>query len=155
MKTYSFLFLVLIINLLGYSQDPEPTDEQGVIKVIHQFFDSLETKDSLLRRQTTLDESLIWRRYSDENPVRIDSRFSKDDIPTMHALPDVKEIPKDVDIHVHNGIAVAWVPYEFWIDKKFSHCGVDVFTLFKMDGDWKIISTAYTVEKINCDRLKP
>ena len=102
-----------------------------------------------------MDEAQIWRRYSDENPVRVDVRYSKDDLPNMHSLPDVKEIAQNFDINVYNGIATAWVPYEFWVEDKFSHCGVDVFTLFEMDGNWKIMSAAYTVEKASCNRLKP
>ena len=72
----------------------------------------------------------------------------------MQALPNVKEIALDFDINIHKGMASAWVPYEFYIDEKFSHCGVDIFTLFEMDGIWKIISVAYTVEKEHCEELK-
>jgi hypothetical protein len=71
----------------------------------------------------------------------------------MQFLPDVKEIALDFDIRVHNGIAIAWVPYEFWVEGKFSHCGVDAFTFFEMNGNWKIITVAYTIEK-NCDGFK-
>lgn len=150
----SLLLLLLTIAFNAYSQDSEITDEQQIKIVINQFFESLETRDSLLMRQTTMDEAQIWRRYSDENPVSVDLRYSKDDLPKMHTLPKVKEVALDFEITERSGIAVAWVPYEFWIEGKFSHCGIDVFTLFDMDGNWKIMSTAYTVEKENCDRLK-
>ena len=155
MKKLSLLLLLLTIGFNAHSQDSEIKDEQQIINVINQFFESLETKDSLLMRKTTMDEAQIWRRYSDENPVRVDVRYSKDDLPNMHSLPDVKEIAQNFDINVYNGIATAWVLYEFWVEDKFSHCGVDVFTLFEMDGNWKIMSAAYTVEKASCNRLKP
>ena len=67
-------------------------------------------------------------------------------------MSDVKEIAKDFDINIKDGIACAWVPYEFYIEGRFSHCGVDVFTLFEIDGEWMIVSAAYTVEKSNCDK---
>lgn len=142
------------MTIQTYSQESEKKDKQQIIAVINKFFESLEKKDSLMMRQTTLDEAQIWRRYSEEKPVRSDFRYSKDFLPKMQALPNVKEIALDFVINIHKGMASAWVPYEFYIDEKFSHCGVDIFTLFEMDGNWKIISVAYTVEKERCEELK-
>ena len=150
----SILILLLTMTIQTYSQESEKKDKQQIIAVINKFFESLEKKDSLMMRQTTLDEAQIWRRYSEEKPVRSDFRYSKDFLPKMQALPNVKEIALDFDINIHKGMASAWVPYEFYIDEKFSHCGVDIFTLFEMDGNWKIISVAYTVEKEHCEELK-
>ncbi|RAJ04791.1 hypothetical protein [Arenibacter echinorum] len=78
-------------------------------------------------------------------------RFSKNDLQEMPTDPKIKEIPLSFEISVDEGIAIAWVPYKLWVEDEFSHCGIDVFTLFEMDGKWKIISTAYTIEKENCD----
>ncbi len=150
----SILILLLTMTIQTYSQESEKKDEQQIIAVINKFFESLEKKDSLMMRQTTMDEAQIWRRYSDEKPARADFRYSKEFLPKMHSLPNVKEIALDFDINIHKGMASAWVPYEFYIDEKFSHCGVDIFTLFEMDGHWKIISVAYTVEMDHCEELK-
>jgi len=57
---------------------------------------------------------------------------------------------KDVKVEVHKGIAMFWAPYDLWIDKKFSHCGVDVFTLLKTKEGWKIVTIAYSVEPDGC-----
>ncbi len=57
-------------------------------------------------------------------------------------------------LNCYKGIAVAWVPYEFTVNGAFSHCGIDVFTLMKRDGNWQIVTAAYTVEKEDCDTLE-
>lgn len=147
------LLLVLIFAFSSYSQDSKITNEQKIKHVIHQFFESLEKKDAALMQKTTMDEAQIWRRYNNKKPIEMDMRFSKDDLPKMHSLPDVKEVALQFEISVGDGIATAWVPYEFWVEDKFSHCGIDAFTLFEVDGKWKIISAAYTVEKQKCKRL--
>lgn len=54
MKKLSLLLLLLTIGFNAHSQDSEIKDEQQIINVINQFFESLETKDSLLMRKTTL-----------------------------------------------------------------------------------------------------
>ena len=130
------------------------SDKIEIRQVIQTFFDALEQKDSLLMKSVTHRESQIWRIYPDEDPPRYNMRFEKDDLPSMHSMSDVKEIGLDISIHIHRNIAVAWVPYEFYIEDKFSHCGVDIFNLFKEENGWKIISAAYSVEKTKCDELK-
>ena len=144
-------FLLLTLTFSAYSQDSDITDEQKIKNVINQFFKSLETRDTLLMSQTTMNEAQIWRRRNNKKPLEIDMRFSKNDLQEMSTDPKIKEIPLSFEISVDKGIAIAWVPYKLWVEDEFSHCGIDVFTLFEMDGKWKIISTAYTIEKVNCD----
>ena len=115
----SILILLLTMTIQAYSQESEKKDEQQIIAIINKFFESLEKKDSLMMRQTTMDEAQIWRRYSDEKPARADFRYSKESLPKMQALPNVKEIALDFVINIHKGMASAWVPYEFYIDEKY------------------------------------
>ena len=146
--------LLLAIAVNAHSQDASNTDDHKIKAVINQFFDALEKKDSTLMKNATMTEGQIWRIYSDENPNRYDVRLFEDDIAKLGTLPPVKEIALDFEIKVHENIAVAWVPYEFWLKGEFSHCGIDVFTLFKVDDSWKIMSAAYSIERENCDKLK-
>jgi hypothetical protein len=61
----------------------------------------------------------------------------------------------DPIVHVRGSIAVVWTPYEFWIDGKTSHCGIDVFDLMKDQGVWKIANMMWTVEPEACAALRP
>lgn len=51
---------------------------------------------------------------------------------------------------VHGNLAVVWTPYDFHNGTKFSHCGVDTFTLFRTRDGWRIADLAYTVEPTGC-----
>lgn len=44
----------------------------------------------------------------------------------------------------HMELATAVMDYDFHVDGRFSHCGVDVFTLVKEPDGWRIASVAYT-----------
>jgi hypothetical protein len=59
---------------------------------------------------------------------------------------------KEVTVQIHKQIAMVWAPYDLWVNKKFSHCGVDVFTLIKTNQGWKIASLIYTVEPDACEK---
>lgn len=51
---------------------------------------------------------------------------------------------------IRGPIAVVWGEYEFWIDGRFSHCGVDSIDFVKIDGAWKIANFMWTVEREGC-----
>lgn len=56
---------------------------------------------------------------------------------------------------IRGSIAVVWAPYEFWIDGKTSHCGIDVFNFVKIDDEWRVANSMWTVEPEACDELRP
>jgi hypothetical protein len=57
----------------------------------------------------------------------------------------------DVVIHVDGIFAQVWAKYAFYLDKKFSHCGVDAFHLIKGDdGQWRIFHLADTRQREGC-----
>jgi len=52
-------------------------------------------------------------------------------------------------------LAVVWTPYEFWLDGKRSHCGIDTFNLVKVDGNWRVANAMWTIEPEGCASLDP
>ena len=54
------------------------------------------------------------------------------------------------EVRVHGPIASVWTPYDFWVNGKFSHCGVDAFDLVNTSEGWKISGGIYTVERTGC-----
>ena len=57
--------------------------------------------------------------------------------------------------HVQDRVAQVWVPYDLYIGKTWSHCGVDVFTLLKSEGRWRVASLIYTIEQPPACRKHP
>ena len=55
------------------------------------------------------------------------------------------------NIKVDGNLAIAWTPYRFVYNGNFSHCGVNSFTLVKLNGEWKINYIIDTRRKLNCD----
>ena len=48
---------------------------------------------------------------------------------------------------VNGGVAMVWMPYDLYINGAWSHCGVDVFTLVKSIGTWRIASLTWSAEQ--------
>lgn len=145
------LFVSLISGLGMYAQT---SDEEAVIAVIETFFESLEKLDSNLYKQTLELDGQVWSTNHLKDTVRYRLRHFED--MGMFERKDMKLFEKALsyEIKIQTDLAMAWVPYEFYLNDEFSHCGVDIFTLRKKDGAWKIITAAYTVEKDGCEELK-
>ncbi|MBI2282802.1 MAG: hypothetical protein HYU71_03735 [Bacteroidetes bacterium] len=53
-------------------------------------------------------------------------------------------------VKVDGALAIAWTPYLFYYNGKFSHCGVNSFQLVRQNGTWKIQYLIDTRRKQGC-----
>lgn len=51
------------------------------------------------------------------------------------------------EVRVNGPIAMVWYPYDLYRDGQWSHCGVDVFTLIRTDGRWRIATMSWSAEQ--------
>jgi hypothetical protein len=148
----TLLFRALLAVFL-YSTCPSFAQNQGdkALQVAHDFFDALEKGDSTTFRSLFLPTAMVYTiRESNGKPALGNrSPFSDKFRPGIVIKERMKS--NGVEVHVHGRMAVVWAPYNLWINDVFSHCGIDVFTLIKVDTGWKITSLSYTIEKEGCD----
>jgi ketosteroid isomerase-like protein len=51
------------------------------------------------------------------------------------------------EARVSGPLAMVWYPYDLYIDGQWSHCGVDVFTLIRTEGRWRIATMSWSAEQ--------
>lgn len=61
--------------------------------------------------------------------------------------PPIIERGFSPDVRVAGEIAVVWLPYDLYVERRWSHCGVDVFTLVRTGPAWRIANLTYSVEQ--------
>lgn len=146
----SMLLIFLAFSITSLAQN---TDRQGIKHSLDVFFEAISEQDSVkFKEAMDLRGQLYYTSVSDEPSKYGMSTFEK----AMNRFDTSKsflETAFGYDIRIQKNLATAWVPYEFFIDGKFSHCGVDVFTLLKEGEKWKIVNVAFTREKDNCEKL--
>lgn len=54
-------------------------------------------------------------------------------------------------VQIDGDLAAVWVDYAFYINDRFSHCGVDAFHLVRVNGEWKIFNLVDTRRKTDCN----
>ncbi len=56
----------------------------------------------------------------------------------------VSERGWNAEVRVSGAVAMVWYPYDLYLDGKWSHCGVDIFTLVRHQGQWRIATMAWS-----------
>jgi len=146
--------ILTVVSASCFSQSSTERAEIKIKETIHQFFESLNKQDTVLYKKTLFLEGQVWSINNTQEPRSYSMRFFRDDLKTFVPKEVLEEIPVSYDIKIHDGIAMAWVPYEFRINGKFTHCGIDIFTLTKTNEGWKIINASYTKNLEGCSELK-
>ena len=144
------ILLIILIPLISYSQNSENVNIKATIET---FFDGFHQKDSLLMR------SVLHEPFKLESVAVRDNKVSKRDLNGKEFISAVtqrsdspvwKEKLLSYEINIDGPLANAWVKYEFWIDNKLSHCGVNSIHLLKDGLKWKIFSISDSRRK-NCN----
>jgi len=147
--------LFLTITLFSLNVTAQTSDKEAVQKTIESFFEGFHQQDSLAIKKTVANEVLLQTVGKDSlgsNVVKTED-FSKF-IKSIVSIPkevNFKETIKTYSIQVDGTMANAWTEYEFHVNDKFSHCGVNSFQLVKQDDDWKIIYLIDTRRKEGCE----
>lgn len=124
-------------------------DRQAIVAAVQQFFDTMAAKDVEGSRRVLIPEGRFFRvRVPSGEVSTVTLKEYIDRLPTQKQRQ--RERFWNPDVRVQDGIASVWTRYDFWIDGKFSHCGVDSFDLVKTPDGWKISGGLYTVQRDGC-----
>jgi preprotein translocase subunit YajC len=147
------LLLLFFISLLSMNAFAQQTDQDAIKQTVNTMFDAMRKGDSTLLR-STFAKGIAFQGVANkkDGSVALETENADDFIKavgTPHkGVWDERVAFKD--IKVDGPLASVWAPYKFYLDDKFSHCGVDVFQLMKTKDGWKIIYIVDTRHKDNC-----
>ena len=127
-------------------------DRTAVLAVVDEFMRAVSSNDAAALARLRLPDTInIVERPAKTGGVEfVQRRFDPAGVPG-----NFRERYWNPVVQVRSGIAVVWTPYEFWVDGKTSHCGVDVFEMVKDRERWRIGNMMWTVEPTACDALRP
>jgi len=128
-------------------------DEAELLGAIDRFFVAFAANDLATMDGLRVEGSVDFvDRPSDTGGTRLVRRaFTRGDMkPGKY-----REQYWDPIVHVRGRIGIVWAPYEFWLDGKSHHCGIDVFEMVKEDAGWKIANLMWTQESEACAELRP
>ena len=147
------LALALLILSAAPAAAAPADDKRAVVAAVQEFFDALAAKDEARLMAGVVPEGTITASRTVDGKPRLRTQswaeWAKSVAGANGALLERMYSPK---VRVRGPIASLWAEYDFWRDGKFSHCGVDVVDLVKVDGRWKLLNVAYTFETEGCPK---
>jgi hypothetical protein len=129
-------------------------EETAVLAAAQRLFDAMAVPNAAGVQAAVLPESMFTAIRMRPDGTRQMSRITVEQFAANlrpglfeHMWAPVVSLRGDM-------IATVSAPYEFRLDGKTTHCGIDVFELAKVDGAWKIAGLAWTAEPDACAELK-
>jgi len=134
-----FLFITLfIISSTAFAQKSH--EKQVVKQVIQNMFTAMQTGDTALFRSCFAPKVIFQTIVTKENQTQVKSEDFEAFLKSLTKYPKgaLDERIKFKSVHEDGTLAIAWTPYQFYYQGKFSHQGVNSFQLVKLGDAWKI-----------------
>jgi hypothetical protein len=145
------LVTVLSVFALTIAVADEADDRNAVMEVINAFFTGMTAKDVESMQEIMTEDGILYGYRETDDGVAV---FNPTHKAYLEGLAGRENIPVeriwDVEITLHDRIAVVWTPYDFYSDGVFSHCGMNSFSLLKTGDGWKITGVVFSVQTEEC-----
>jgi len=150
------LVLFLLCPVAATAQD-QPADRAAILAVIDQAFAAVASGDPDDWRAIQLAEGTTLSFRPDGEGGQAMRIASNEEAIQDEPTDDVylERWLGEPTVMIRGPIAVVWGEYEFFINGRRSHCGVDSVDMVKVDGEWKIANFTWTVEPDGCPEPQP
>lgn len=117
--------------------------KQEIQKAVELFFEGFHQKDSTKMKSVCSDRMIL--QSISENVIKgnkLKNEDAKEFYKSIASIPLTVKFQEKIlnyNIQIDGSMAHVWAPYEFYLNDKLSHSGVNAFTLFKEKDSWKII----------------
>ena len=147
MKKFSLL-IALFISANSQAQ------KQEIQKVVETFFEAFHAKDTLKLKALCEDTMILQSIAENAKVATLSNEKPEVFFKSIDSIPIELKIQEKIlsyFIQVDGSMAHAWTHYEFYVNGKLSHKGVNAFTLFNKDSrnnsGWKIVHLIDTRRK--------
>jgi len=144
--------VLILLSLVTAPVLAQTSDHAAVRTTIDRMFDGMRNVDTVLFKSVFAPGVSLQSISNNKEGATVVQRAS---IPTFIASiarqkpGALDERLSGHDINIDGDMAVAWTPYTFYYNGQPSHCGVNSFTLVRLNNEWKILSIIDTRRKCN------
>lgn len=143
-RPHTLVALTLALLAPGVAHAQLADERVAVLAVTDSALAAITRSDFIAFTDFMLDSAVIFTAAERDGQVRVGFRRRAQDRAAVIAGTLTERGFRPV-VHVSGPLAVVWLPYDFYRNGAWSHCGIDAFTLVKADGRWRIATLAYTV----------
>lgn len=122
-----------------------PSERAAVLAVADSALAMITKGDMVAFTDLMIPEAVLFPTVTRDGVTRYRVRTRAEQRLPMNG--ELTERGWDPEVLVKGPVAVVWYPYDLYLDGKWSHCGVDVFTLVRNEGRWRIATMAWSAEQ--------
>ena len=142
------LYVIFALFFLTFAN----AQKQEVQKTIEIFFEGFHAKDTIKIKSTCSDDLILQSIAENTKGTKLSQETAQKFYISIATIPSEIKFEERIlsyTIKVDGTMAHVWTPYEFYINGKLSHKGVNAFTLYKENEalGWKIIHLVDTRRK--------
>jgi hypothetical protein len=141
----------MVTAMLTVAHGQPSTEREAVLAVVQAFFDTMSANDVEGARKVLQPQGRFHAMRMRDGKPDVRAFSNEEYFADLKASQrKMRERIWNPEVRISGLIATVWAPYDFWIDGKFSHCGIDAFDLIKTEEGWKLAGGVYTLEP-KCD----
>jgi len=125
--------------------------EQELIRLTERFLQAVGAGDTAYITAHTFPEARFV--YVEKGADGAVIRSTSTDL-LLEAAPQwksrVEERIRDPQVLLDGRMGLVWGRYDYRMDGRVDHCGIDAFTFMKTDDGWMLAAASWTVEHAGC-----
>ncbi len=133
----------------------QAADESAVLAVVDSSLAAISAEDFEAFADLMLPDAMAFTVWEQPDGLAYRARTVEDQRSMVADDADLVERGFDAEVRVQGHLASVWLPYDFYENGQWSHCGVDAFTLLRRPEGWRIASIAWTVVVARSRAAKP
>jgi len=161
MKRFALASVTLVLPVLAAAQGAAPptyappeADRRAIQAVVDSALQFITDGNAIGLTDLMVSEAQVYSIRTREGRLAYAMRTRAADRERTGGAP-VVERGFDTRIMLAGGMAMAWVPYDIYVNNAWSHCGVDVFVMLRVGSGWRIANLTYSVEQPPACRPHP
>lgn len=148
---FSALF---ITSLITYAQEDYSKTIDNTIK---EFFEDFHKQDTISLKNYFDDSASLQSviKLKDGTTKIVNEPIAKF-VTSIGSIPDSTQFEERIfksTINFSKGLAHAFVPYQFYVNQKLSHCGVNSFIFAQVENKWLITNIIDTRKRNGCETI--
>ena len=134
--------ILIMLTIVCFSINAKAQSSEDSVKAaVNKLFEGMKNADAKLVTDAFSDSAILQTISRDKDGKTIIKSEQVENFSEFVSKQKKGAADERISfetIKIDGPLAIAWTPYNFYYEGKFSHCGVNSFQLVRMNGQWKI-----------------
>ena len=125
----------------------QPTETERVSETVRAYMAAFDDQNAEAMNALQVEGAhlvMVREGEADQETVTRALTLSEANRSIASSTRDLAEPIAITAVMVEGPVAMAWADYSLFVDGEKSHCGIDIFTLVRVNDEWKIATITYS-----------